>query len=102
MAMKRECGACQGHGLLPFETASFGVCYTSCQVCNGSGSTTDSMPISDALADAETLRLAAIDEDRETRAPLINAYLWEKTGLDARSVRVSARNAFVACPELRS
>lgn len=66
-AKTHECSACDGTGceLCCFDhdhcgnTSRFADCCRICPVCLGSGVISDAMPVSDALADAETLRLEA-------------------------------------------
>lgn len=66
MTNTRECKACDGRGDVCCYDATVGFvgtcksrcyrCDSACEVCDGSGQIRESIPASDAIADAETLR----------------------------------------------
>lgn len=110
---RRACLACGGTcGLSPFTEDGF-YCPDNpngCPACDGRGWQSDQMPASDAIADAETLRLARTLAPYQTwlalqaaafcgRSPVLfmdptSEHAWE-IGRDA------ARAAFRAVPGLR-
>jgi hypothetical protein len=106
------CDACGGSEvmLLPCDPncACGGEAYFDCPVCLGAGSFPDQMPVADAVADAETLRVLLPHRLMLTDLPYLHVRCsadipaWE----DAENTacewsRSAARAAFRAVPGLR-
>lgn len=82
-----------------------------CPVCLGEGRFPDRMPVADAMADAETLRLALIEHDRLSHGLGMTDCEWvvrdsyarlrNPDGVARCEVAIEARAAFRAVPGLR-
>lgn len=120
MTRERACAACDGTGRQPAwcePCASYHGMDRRCAACTGTGRILESIPASDAIADAETLFSAArvhydyvsgefvlnvLNEDAMTarlwQAGLLGHYISYEC---ADSARDAARAAFRAVPGLR-
>lgn len=65
MSARRPCDACGGTGYLPERIFPEMRAYWACPACSGRGWQSDAMPVSDALADAETLLRNANEPEGE-------------------------------------
>ena len=101
-----ECAACGGTGEASEyrpacsneahgEGCGCGDAPLPCPVCLGAGRISDRMPVADAMADAETLRLVATTLD-----PALVDWLDTWVG-DPDGANAAARAAFRAVPALR-
>jgi hypothetical protein len=118
MANTRDCRACGGTGEPVCSWCSEGIHYTTnfgctdsahwpetaCPVCLGSGRVEDRIPASDAVADAETLRLVAdgkvatlLRGAENGRRSVAIEYAYHGQGV----AKGAARAAFRAVPGLR-
>jgi hypothetical protein len=109
------CDACGGIGYRETDVETFGTphwggtaYYPPCPVCQGSGRISDRMPVADAMADAETLRLewerqslGVIHHTDATRPVMTGALGDELLSAPLDWDRYAARAAFHAVPGLR-
>lgn len=110
-----ECAACCGDGKVPYTHHRGWACVKPCPVCLGAGRISDVMPVSDSIADAETLRGSwEIVYEHTTGEFAITglterttAHLWTSgfggyiPGECAEAASAAARAAFRAVPGLR-
>lgn len=98
MSDPHECSACDGVSKIE-EPNTLGLdTWHRCEVCLGASRISDRMPVSDALADAETLR-----RELGPSVQIGNRYLGllDDPRQSGKVARVVARAAFRAVPGLR-